>query len=133
MGLYRNHRPQAKELREYVVTVGEDETYPIKEIATTGRSKCFNGKYLSKFHLGVVVVLDKWYRFSGVNAILLDIVPSDVAHRLDREGPAIDINLVAFHGFLYGSANIADTDIDSRSLELVVSVKLSLKPKDCLP
>lgn len=126
MGLYRNHRPQAKELREYVMTVGkEDETYPIREIATTGRSKCFNGKYLSMFHLGVVIVLDKWYRFPGMNAILLDIVPSDVAHRLDREGPSIDVNLVAFHCFLYGSANIADADIDSCSLE-VVSVKSSL-------
>lgn len=133
MGLYRNHRHQAKELREYVMTVGkEDETYPIKEIATTGRSKCFNGKYLSRFHLSVVVVLDKWYRFPGVNAILFDIVPRDVAHRLDREGPTIDVNLVAFHSLLYGSANIADADIDSRSLE-VVSIRSSLTPNDCLP
>lgn len=133
MGLYRNHRPPAKELREYVMTVGkEGETYPIKKIATAGRSKCFNGKYLSRFHLRVVIVLDKRYRFPGVDAILRDIVPSDVAHRLDREGPTIDVNLVAFHCFLYGSANVADADIDSRSLE-VVSVKSSLKPKDCLP
>lgn len=133
MGLYRNHRPQAKELREYVMTVGKmDETYSIKEIATTSRSKCFNSKYLSSFHLSVIIVLDKWYRFPSVNAILLDIVASDVAHCLDREGVTIDVNLVAFHCFLYGSANIADADIDSRSLE-VVSVKSSLKPKDCLP
>jgi hypothetical protein len=115
-----------------MTTGKEDETYSIKEIATTSRSKCFNGKYLPRFHLGVVIVLNEWYRFPGVNAILLDIVPSDVAHRLDRESPTIDINLVAFHGFLYGSADIADTDINSRSLE-VVSVKSSLNPKDCLP
>lgn len=133
MGLCRNHRPQAKGLREYVMTgIKEDGTYPIKEIATTGRSKCFNGEYLSRFHLGVVIVLDKWYRFPGMDAILLDIVPSDVAHRLDREGPTIDVNLVAFHCFLYGSANIADADINPCSLE-VVSVKSSLKPNDCLP
>lgn len=133
MGLYHNHRPQAKEIREYVTTAGnEDETYPVKKIATASCPECLNGKYLSLFHLGVVIVLDKWYRFPSVNAILLDVVSSDVAHSLDRKRPTIDVNLIAFHGFLYGSADIANTDIDPRILR-VVSGKSSIKTKNCLP
>lgn len=134
MGPYHNHRLQAKELNEYVTTTtsNENETYPIKEIAITGCPECLDGKYLSGFHLGVVIVLDKWYRFPGVNAILFDIVPSDIAHRLHRERPTIDVDLIAFHSFLYGSTDIANANIDSRILE-VVSGKSSLQTTDCLP
>lgn len=133
MGLYHTHRPQAKEMREYVTSAGKkDKTYPIKEITTTGCPEGLDSKYLPRFHLGVVIVLDKWYRFPGVNAILLNIVASDAAHRLDRKRPTIDFNLVALHRFLYGSADIANTDIDPRILG-VVSGKSSIRTKEYLP
>ena len=133
MGLCHSHRPQAKEWREYVTTAGnKDETYPIKEIATTGCPECLNSKYLSLFHLGIVIVLNKGYRFPSVNTILLDIVSRDVAHRLDRKSPTINVNLIAFHGFLYGSADIANTDIDPCILE-VVSGQSSIKMRNGLP
>jgi hypothetical protein len=82
MGLYHNHRPQAKEFRDNDNTkMEEGEIFAIETFGTTGRGYLFDGVCF-------------------IHAILLDVVSSDVAHSLDRKRPTIDVNLIAFHGFL---------------------------------
>lgn len=52
-----------------------------------------------------------------MNTILLDIVAGKVPYGLDGESPATYLNLVAFHGFLDGSADITHTHVNTSGLE----------------
>lgn len=98
-------------------TTAEISTYPVPEVATAGCSKSFNSKYLALFHLRVVRIFDEWHRLSSVNAVLINIVSAEVTDCLDRDGSAIDVHFVAFHGFLDSSTDVTDANVDAGVLE----------------
>ena len=64
--------------------------------------------------------------------VLLDIMCSDILHRLYGESFATDLNLVAFHGFLDGSAHIAHAYIYTRCLSAISHCPTSLSNKETL-
>lgn len=58
-----------------------------------------------------------------MDLILLDVVAREVSHGLHGVCLSIDLDLVAFHHFLDGSADIADSDVDSSILDTVSSIE----------
>lgn len=92
----------------------------------------FDSKDLSLFHFGVVVILDEWNGFATVDAISINVVSTEASHCLNRDRFTIDLHLVAFHRFLDGSADIANTNVDSSILGLSV-ITLALRKEADLP
>jgi hypothetical protein len=101
-------------------------------VASACCAECFDSKNLSLFHFGVVVVLDEWNGFATVDAISINVVSTEASHCLNRDRFTIDLNLVAFHRFLDGSADIANTNVNSSILGLSV-ITLALRKKVDLP
>lgn len=91
-------------------------TYIFRQNAASGGPKCLDGEDFPFFHLGLVLIPDERYRLSTVNAIMLDIVRTYTPNCLDRVGFPPDIDLVAFHGFLDCSTDIADADVNPSGL-----------------
>ena len=87
--------------------------------ASSSAPKSFDGKDFSFFHLGLIGVLDKWDGLAAMDAILLDIVASDVSYWFYGIDLPTNLNFIAFHGFLDGGADVADADIDTGVLERV--------------
>ena len=52
-----------------------------------------------------------------MNTVLLEIMAGDVPYRLDWKSPTSDLNLIALHSFLDGSANITYPHVNSSGLE----------------
>ena len=57
-----------------------------------------------------------------MNAVLLDIMAGDVPYGLDRESSTTDLNLVALHGFLDGSANVTHAHVNPSGLEQSLAI-----------
>ena len=99
-----------------VVDLRQGNTYIIDDGAAACRPKGFDGKCLALFHLGLVGVLHERYRLSAMNAVLLDVMGGEIPNGLDGISPPTNLDLVALHGFLDGSANVADSYIYSGGL-----------------
>ena len=93
------------------------KTHIIVHVAASCRSEGFNSEYLSLFHFGLVGVLYKGDRLSTMNTVLLDIMTGEIPYGLDWEILTADLNLVALHGFLDGSADITYPHVNSSGLE----------------
>lgn len=57
-----------------------------------------------------------------MNMVLLDIMAGDVPYGFDWESPTADLNLVALHGFLDGSADITYPHVNSSCLERSLAI-----------
>lgn len=58
-----------------------------------------------------------------MDLILLDVVAREVSHGLHGACLSVDLHLVALHHLLDGSADIADSDVDSSILYTVNTVQ----------
>lgn len=114
-------RPPDVKVSLSLASAGEGNTHIIIKVTTPRRSKRLDGENLTLFHLCLVRVLHEWDGFPTVDAVVFNIVCGDVPNWLNREGLATDLNLVALHRLLDGSAHIADTNVDSSSLGTIVS------------
>lgn len=92
----------------------------VVQLSSTSRSKCLNGKHLSLLHLSLILVLDKRDRLSTVDLVMFDVMRRDVADWFDGVCLSVDFDFVAFHRFLDCSTDVANTNIDSRSLDTAV-------------
>ena len=100
-----------------MIGTGQDNTHVVTYSTTARGSKRFDGKDFSFFHLCLVVVLDEWDRLSTMNVILLDVVCAKATNWFHWVCFPTHLDLVAFHGLLDGSADVADADVDSCSLQ----------------
>lgn len=113
--------------RQYVRVLGywEEGNHIIMYIATSSRARGLNSIHLSLFHLCLIRVLHDRNELPTMDVVLRDVVASEVAYGFDRQRLAINLNLVAIYGFLDGSADVADTDVNTGSL--------GLRSCSCLP
>lgn len=59
-----------------------------------------------------------------MDLVLLDIVAREVSYGLHGVCLSIDLDLVAFHDLLNSGADIADSDVDSSSLDTISSIRM---------
>ena len=85
----------------------------IAHVALASRAERLNGKRLALFHLGVVGALDDRDRLCAVDAVLANIVTSQVTDSLDGVRGAIDLAFVRLHDFLDRGANVGDAHVDA--------------------
>lgn len=97
-------------------------TYIVMYVTSSCASKGLDRKDFAFFHLRLIRVLDERNRFTAMNAVLLDIVPCKITDGFDGERPAPNVYLVAFHGFLDRSTDVAYADVDTSSLAKRISL-----------
>jgi len=91
-------------------------TYVVSHVALSGATEGFDGEHLSLLHLGLIATLDDGHALPAMDDVLVDVVPVEIPDALHWIRGAVDLNLVAFHRFLDGSADVTHTDIDSSFL-----------------
>lgn len=91
-------------------------TYIFPNIALAGTAECLDGKDLALLHFRLVVALDNGHAFAAVNDVLVNVVTVQVSDTLHRVHGTIELDLVAFHGFLDGGSDITHADVNTSFL-----------------
>lgn len=108
----------------------------VMNIATTGRTECFNGIKFILLHFGRFTTADNRHSFSSVNSYIWrkivalyllkkylsksestvwsNRVSVQIANRFDLVGLAVDFNFIRFHHFLNSCSNVAEPNIYTR-------------------
>jgi hypothetical protein len=95
-----------------IATIAVD-TNIISEVGFTRTTESLNREDVAFFHALIGLCLDERNLFVAMDVVAQDIVTGDVSHSLDRDGFAVDLNLVAFHHLLDGGTDVVDPSVNT--------------------
>lgn len=91
-------------------------TYVFTHVTLAGTAESLNGKDLAFLHLSLVAALNNGHALSAVDNVLVNVVTVEVANTLDGVHGAVQLDLVALHGLLDSSTDVAHADVNTSFL-----------------